>query len=117
MRYLWLLFGILSLISGIIGAFLPILPTVPFLLLAAYFFGKSSKKLHAWLLGHPRLGPPIHDWKDRGVLRRNAKLLATLSIAATFGLSVLLGLKPYVLAIQGAILGAVLIFLWTRPEE
>ncbi len=117
MRILWISFGFLSLLAGIIGAFLPIVPTVPFLLLAAYFFGKSSERLHGWLLGHPRLGPPIRDWEERGVMRRPAKLLATVSIAATFGISLLLGVPLYVLGIQTAVLGAVLVFLWTRPEE
>ncbi len=117
MRILWISFGFLSLLAGIIGAFLPIVPTVPFLLLAAYFFGKSSERLHGWLLGHPRLGPPIRDWEERGVMRRPAKWLATVSIAATFGISLLLGVPLYVLGIQAVVLGAVLVFLWTRPEE
>ncbi len=117
MRILWISFGFLSLLAGIIGAFLPIVPTVPFLLLAAYFFGKSSERLHGWLLGHPRLGPPIRDWEERGVMRRPAKWLATVSIGATFGISLLLGVPLYVLGIQVLVLGAVLVFLWTRPEE
>lgn len=117
MRIIWFIAGSLSLVIGIIGAFLPLIPTVPLLLLAAFFFGKSSERAHQWLVNHPRLGPPIRDWQNNGVIRRRAKVFASISIASVFALSVFLGLPWHVLAIQGVTLSAVSLFIWTRPEE
>ncbi len=116
MRAVWLFLGILSLILGLVGAVLPLLPTVPFLLLAAFCFARSSAKLHHWLTNHPRLGPPIADWTARGAIGTNAKRWATASIAAAFGLSVLMDLRVELLAVQATVLLGVLTFIWTRPS-
>ena len=94
MRYLWAALGILCLILGMVGVVLPLLPTVPFLILAAFLFARSSDRLHNWLLSHPRLGPPIEDWQSRGAINPSAKRLATVSIIAVFGMSLVLGLRP-----------------------
>ncbi|MCW9043166.1 MAG: YbaN family protein [Pseudopelagicola sp.] len=116
MRYLWAALGILCLILGVVGIVLPLLPTVPFLILAAFLFARSSERLHHWLLSHPRLGPPIEDWQSRGAINPSAKRLATVSIIAVFVVSLVLGLPPLILGIQAATLGCVLIFIWTRPS-
>lgn len=116
MRGIWLAAGLLAMGLGVIGIVVPLLPTVPFMLLAAFCFARSSERLHAWLLAHPRFGPAIEDWQSRGAIAPRAKRLATLSIVLTFGLSVALGLKPSVLAIQALTLSAVAVFLWTRPD-
>ncbi|WP_118134179.1 YbaN family protein [Oceanicella sp. SM1341] len=116
MRLFWLSLGLLSLLAGIAGAVLPLLPTVPFLLLAAFCFSRSSERLHVWLTTHPRLGPPITDWQRHGAIRRRVKLIATATIAAAFLLSLALGVPGYVLGIQAVVLSLVLVFLWTRPE-
>ena len=99
-----------------VGVVLPLLPTVPFLLLAAFLFARSSERLHNWLLSHPRLGPPIADWQSRGAINPAAKRLATISIVLVFGISLALGLKTTVLVIQAVVLSCVLIFIWTRPN-
>ena len=75
-----LLLGHLALSLGLLGAFLPVLPTTPFLLLATFFYSKSSKKLHQWLTQHPQFGKPIRDWEESGVIRPWAKFLATVMI-------------------------------------
>ncbi|MCP1197997.1 YbaN family protein [Notoacmeibacter sp. MSK16QG-6] len=116
MRWLWTLAGLLALILGVAGIAVPLLPTVPFLILAAFCFARSSPRLHDWLVGHPRFGPPIADWRREGAISLRAKRLATLSIGAAFILSVAMGLGIGLLAIQGVTLICVLLFIWTRPH-
>lgn len=116
MRLLWLLLGSASLLLGAIGAVLPLLPTVPFLLLAAFAFARSSARLHDWLMAHRQFGPPIRDWRAHGAIRRPVKWLATGSVAVTVLVSLALGAGPGVIAIQVAALSATLAFVWTRPE-
>ncbi|NHX28258.1 DUF454 domain-containing protein [Escherichia coli] len=98
------------------GIFVPLLPTVPFMLLAAFCFARSSERLHNWLLMHPRFGHHIVDWQERGAITRRVKWIATVSILATFAISLALGLRPLVLGIQAVTLGCVLLFIWSRPE-
>lgn len=116
MRWIWFILGLLSLGLGLLGALLPLLPTVPLLLLATFFFARSSERLHDWLITHPTLGPPIQDWQSTGSISRTGKKLATLSIVAAFALSLILGVKPWVLGVQAVVLSLVMLFIWTRPE-
>ena len=116
MRFLWAALGLICVGLGLIGIVLPILPTVPFMLLAAFFFARSSARLHSWLVTHPTFGPPIIDWHERGAINPRVKRIATVSIAAVFAISLALGLKPWLLALQAAILTAVLVFIWSRPN-
>lgn len=116
-RAFWLLAGLVSLSLGLVGAVLPLLPTVPFLLLATFCFARSSNRLHDWLLAHPTFGPAIQDWRDSGAISARAKRLATVSILAAFSLSVVLGLSLKILAAQAITLALVSIFIWTRPES
>lgn len=116
MRFFWLLGGLISVALGAIGIFLPLLPTVPFLLLATFCFARSSERLHTWLITHKTLGPPILDWQEKGAISRRAKWAASLSIGAVFTLSLILGVKPLVLVIQALVLIAVSAFIWTRPN-
>lgn len=116
MRILWLILGGLSVAFAAVGLLLPVMPTVPFLLLATYAFGRSSDRLHGWIMNHPRYGPPIRDWQQRGRIARRVKVIACLSMAGGFAVAALLGLPPAVLALQAAILLAVAAYLVTRPE-
>jgi uncharacterized membrane protein YbaN (DUF454 family) len=116
-RALWLAAGLLALALGAVGVVLPLLPTVPFLLLAAFCFARSSEKLHRWLLTHPTFGPSITDWEERGAISRRAKWLATGSVVAALGGAVFFDFAPWVVGCQIVALSAVLIFIWTRPEE
>lgn len=116
MRVVWLFCGFLSLGTAFIGIVLPLVPTVPLILLAAFCFARSSERLHAWLIEHGTFGPMITDWAERGAIRPWAKRLATASIIVVFLISVVLSAPMHVLAIQVVVLGAVLIFIWTRPN-
>lgn len=115
-RGLWLAGGLIALCLGVVGVVLPLIPTVPFLLLAAFCFARSSVRLHDWLVNHPRLGPPLRAWRERGAISAKAKRLASLSIACAFGISLLAGAPNLVLVGQAVILTAVLLFIWSRPE-
>lgn len=117
MRHVWAALGLLALALGVIGLFLPFLPTVPFLLLAAFFFGRSSPKLHRWLLTHPTFGPPIQNWNARGAISRRAKILASLSAGAALGMSLLLGFSGQIIVFQSIAMVGVLAFIWTRPDD
>lgn len=66
----------ISFVLGIIGAFLPILPTTPFLILSAYLFSKTSPRFHAWILTLPVAGDGIRDWRENRVIKTRAKILA-----------------------------------------
>lgn len=116
MRIVWITSGILCVGLGVIGVFLPLLPTVPFLLLAAFCFGRSSERLHAWLVSHPKFGASIADWQQHGAIRKRPKLYATASIVAVFLVSFAVNVRPTILMIQIAVLVGVLAFIWTRPE-
>jgi uncharacterized membrane protein YbaN (DUF454 family) len=115
MRIFWALVGILAVAFGTIGVVLPLIPTVPFMILAAFCFAKSSPRLHDWLINHKVFGPSIQDWRDKGAISLRGKQLATVSVAFVFALSLILGLRFWVLAIQGTALIAVLTFIWSRP--
>jgi uncharacterized membrane protein YbaN (DUF454 family) len=106
----------LSVALGLIGVVLPLIPTVPFMLLAAFCFARSSERLHGWLLAHPSFGPPILDWQERGAISLQGKRIATLSIGLVFTISLALGLRWQILGIQAVTLCCVLIFIWSRPN-
>ena len=110
MRIVWLILGLLSVALGVIGIILPLLPTVPFMLLATFCFARSSDRLHDWLLNHPKFGPAIVDWQTNGAINPTAKRFATLSIVAVFCISLATGLRPLILGIQAAVLCCVLFF-------
>jgi uncharacterized protein len=82
-RLLWMAAGLLALLIGIVGIFVPLLPTVPFVLLAAFCFSRGSERLEAWLVQHPRFGPPIEAWRRNRAVPLRAKQLATVMMAAS----------------------------------
>ncbi|MDJ0935859.1 MAG: YbaN family protein [Kiloniellales bacterium] len=114
-RILWVTFGLLSLALGILGIFLPLLPTTPLVLLAAFCFARGSQRLHDWLVSHPRFGPPIEAWRRYGAISRGAKQLAVFAMLLVLLLSLALAVPWSVLGIQAVVLVAVAIFILTRP--
>lgn len=117
MRFIYAGLGFICVALALIGVVLPLLPTVPFLLLATFFFANSSERLHGWIISHPRFGPMIVDWQERGAIRPGAKRAASLSIAAVFLFSLFVGVPLKVLLVQVLVLSAVLTFIWTRPSS
>jgi len=81
--YFFLSIGWLSFGLGFIGIFLPILPTTPFMILAAACFSKGSPRFHLWLLEHRVFGPPIVDWQRNKVIRLKYKILAGLMMTGS----------------------------------
>ena len=114
-RRLWAVVGGISLAIGVVGIVIPLLPTTPFLILAAYCFSRGSRRLHDWLLGHPVFGPPVRDWREHRAVSRRAKFSAMIAIALIFALSVFLEAPGWALALQGVILVSVAVYLLTRP--
>ncbi|AVO55182.1 YbaN family protein [Ectopseudomonas mendocina] len=86
-RYALLAVGWLSVALGVIGIFLPVLPTTPFLLLAAACFVRSSRRFYLWLVMHPRLGPWIRDYLDGQGIPRKAKVYALSLMWASIAFS------------------------------
>ena len=114
-RMLWRVAGAIALALGILGVPLPLLPTTPFLLLAAFCFSRGSERLHDWLVTHPRLGPPIHQWREHGAISRRAKTLAGLAMLAAFLGAWAAGAPRGALMIQIGVLCLVALFIFTRP--
>ncbi len=89
-RVVLLLVGTVSLVLGVIGIFLPILPTTPFLLVTAACYARASTRLYAWLLGQRSLGPIITEWRRSRSLPPGVKIRALVVVAVTFTISVVL---------------------------
>lgn len=110
------LLGLAAVALGFVGVFLPILPTTPFLIVAAWAFARSSPRLSAWLEAHPRLGPFLRDWREHRAIPTRAKLLAAAGMAASFGL-ILWRSDSWVLpAASAAVLLTVAAYVLTRPS-
>jgi hypothetical protein len=115
-RTLWLVIACLSLAVGAIGVLVPVLPTTPFLILAAAAAARSSARLHGWLLGHRIFGQLIRDWHANGAVSRRAKSAATLTMGACAAVLFLTAPAVWVAAAGTAIMAGVGTWLWLRPE-
>ena len=115
-RLMLIIVAALAIIIGFIGIFLPILPTVPFLLLAAYCLARSSPKLEQRLLDHPRLGPMIKMYRDGKGIPRRAKILSTVSIWFSLTLSMIIVGKIWALLLLTSIGIGVCTYIWRQPD-
>lgn len=116
LKVVFVICGWLSLSVGIIGIWLPILPTTPFILLAAYCFSRGSLRLHRWLRGNRHFGEIIRDWETHRGLRRSAKIMATVMIVLLFSYTLIfVGVPIYIKILLVVIALFVLTYLWTRP--
>ena len=116
LRVLLVSVGWLSLVLGVIGIFLPLLPTTPFLLLTATCFAKSSPRFHRWLLSHPRLGPPIHNWQQHRCIVPATKRLATLIIVLSFSVSIYIVSFILLKCMLLAMMTGLLVFIWRTAD-
>jgi uncharacterized membrane protein YbaN (DUF454 family) len=111
-----MLAGLLMTALGIVGAFLPLLPTTPFLLVAVWCFSRSSPRLEQWLLNHRTLGPPLRNWQREGAIAGRAKIIAISLIVASYGFFYYRTQPSLPLAVTvGLILSASALFILTRP--
>jgi hypothetical protein len=115
-RIVWAFGGIVFVIIGAIGVILPLLPTTPFLLLAAYCFARSSPRLHDWLLTHRTFGPLIKNWDDYGSIDPRSKRIAIVVILLTPLITIAVGVPWWALAAQLVVLGMATTFILTRPN-
>jgi uncharacterized membrane protein YbaN (DUF454 family) len=116
----WLLQGVAGLfvLLGIIGLFVPVMPTVPFLIVAAWAAARSSPRLHHWLYQHPKFGKQLRDWNEAGLVPRRAKWITTVMMSGS-AISMLVVAPTRWLPAVGLIIAgmaAVLAWLWLRPE-
>jgi hypothetical protein len=113
---MWFCIGALALILGVVGVILPVLPTTPFVILAAFAFGRSAPRFHRWLAEHRIFGPIIADWHAHGAIAPRFKLMAAGMMAAAFGLSLWMQLPATVLWVQAICLIGAATFVLSRPN-
>jgi hypothetical protein len=101
-RRLFTVFGCVNVVLGAAGIFLPLLPTTPFLLLAAYLFARSSERWHRWLLDHRQLGPYIHAWRNKSGFTVAQKIRIGLSFTLLLGISAYFVTTPAIRALLAA---------------
>ncbi len=113
---LWRALAVLGVALAAIGLLLPVMPTVPFLLLAAWAAGKGWPAMEARLLAHPTYGRPIRDWRAHRAIPRKAKWLATVMMC---GSATMLWFAPVPPAVRWAVyltMLTVCTWMWTRPD-
>jgi uncharacterized membrane protein YbaN (DUF454 family) len=111
LRYLLLGVGCASVCLGVIGVFLPIMPTTPFLLLAAACFARSSPRFHAWLLNHPQLGPLLKSYLNGEGIPLKAKVLSIGSMWVSIAVSCWFVPWPWVRVLLVAVALAVTVYI------
>ena len=115
-RFIWLSVGLAALAIGAVGLVLPLLPTTPFRLVAAFAFTRSSERMNSWLREHQVFGPLITNWHRDGSIDQKAKRVAIIVIVATPVVTWLLDMPSWVIVCQIVVLSAVAFFILTRPS-
>lgn len=110
------IFGVLCVIAGIIGVFVPLWPTTIFMILALWAFARSSPRLHNWLLTHRRFGPPLQAWERHGAIPAWAKLLAVVSLCGSLAIVAVSVHSHLVVGIVAAFFAILVLYILTRPN-
>ncbi len=117
MRFLYIALAALFLALAAIGSVLPIMPSVPFALLAAFFAARGSPRLHRWMLSRPYFGQVLGDWEREGAIARSSKIIAIGSMVFSFAIMVWqVPNRPWLWALVAATFVAVSAYLLSRPE-
>ena len=117
-RQVYFVLGVVSFITGLIGVILPLLPTTPFMILAAACFAKSSPRFHQALLNNRFIGADLQRWEQQGTMLRSTKKKATWVIVLTFSVSILVLMdRPWLQGFLFVIAIMLLVFLWRVPEQ
>ncbi|MCF2904677.1 YbaN family protein [Octadecabacter sp. CECT 8868] len=116
-RAIWFVVGALALLLGVIGIVLPILPTTPFVILAAFAFAKGSPTIAKFLENHTIFGPIIAEWRAHGAIAKRYKVFAHLMMLAGLLLTVVLKIAPIILAIQVICMACASLYILTRPSD
>lgn len=98
MKNLAVILGLISLGLGVVGIFLPLLPTTPFLLLAAWLFVRSSPRLYEWLLSHPKLGPYVRNFRENRAIPMRVKVVSVSMVWLTIGFCIFAVVQQYLWA-------------------
>jgi hypothetical protein len=116
MRVLWLAIGWTAVGGAFAGVWLPLVPTVPLLLVALWAFARGSPRARQWLFDHPRFGPMLHDWHAHGAIPRHAKILSIVGMTASYAiLWRTTNLPDWTLALIALMFVAISAFVLSRP--
>ncbi|MDF3130784.1 YbaN family protein [Kiritimatiellaeota bacterium B1221] len=115
-RLLAFILAYFFLALAIVGVFLPVVPTVPFLLLSAWCSAKGSERLHAWLHAHPRYSKILLDWEKEHAVSRRSKWVAVVMLCVSWGLLLVRINNLWVPGVVGILFVGIAIFLISRPE-
>ena len=117
LRGCWVTLGCVALALGALGVVLPLLPTTPLVILAAFAFARGSPRLRGWLVGSRTFGPIIADWEAHGAIAPRYKAIACVAMGIVLAVSVILGLGWHIIAVQAVCMGGAAAYVLSRPSH